>query len=173
MDRRSYHHFFIGTWRLTETAESYVLPPVRFVGALVPATMLEGFLGGFLSTGMRLSYTRRQEDLDPFTRAVGLHLPFTEGDFTLEVCLLPSFGNCVLEVSKLSVESLRPLLGDFLFKAMQDSKYRMNEEMRGKSLTSAVDVLKDDIGDTRLRVKANYEAGLWIWNLFSPTPSIT
>jgi len=103
-----------------------------------------------------------------------MHDPLTGTDFTLEVYQLPAFGDCVLEAGKFSVESLRPLLGDYLFKAMMDSTYRTNEEMRGKPLTSAVVVLKDGSGDKILRVKVNYDAGMWMWNVFSATnPSIT
>ena len=141
--------------------------------AMVPATTLELVLGGFLFTGMQLSHTRRQED-SLLTRAAYMHDPLTGTDFTLEVYQLPAFGDCVLEAGKFSVESLRPLLGDYLFKAMMDSTYRTNEEMRGKPLTSAVVVLKDGSGDKILRVKVNYDAGMWMWNVFSATnPSIT
>jgi hypothetical protein len=133
---------------------------------IVPATALEAVLGRFLFNGMQLSRTRRQED-SVFTRAVYLHLPIAQGDFTLEVFQHPTYGDCVLETGKLSIEPLRCLLGDFLFEAMMNSTYRRDEEARGKLVTSAVVILKDDNGDKRLRVKANFDAGAQIWNVMS------
>jgi hypothetical protein len=98
---------------------------------------------------------------------VYLHLPIAQGDFTLEVFQHPTYGDCVLETGKLSIEPLRCLLGDFLFEAMMNSTYRRDEEARGKLVTSAVVILKDDNGDKRLRVKANFDAGAQIWNVMS------
>jgi hypothetical protein len=129
-----------------------MITPAHGSGATLAPTedaMLEGVLGNILFTGMGLSHTRRGEALQMYTKAVSLHFAIElNGDFTLEVYLRPSFGQCILDVIKLlSVESLRGLLGGFLFEAMNVSNYRRGEVMLGYSLTSAVLIVDNSSGD--------------------------
>jgi hypothetical protein len=126
---------------------------------------LEEILGNFISTGLRLSHTRKNDMQRRFTGAARLCLPQEQDDITLEVWLHPSFGDCILETSKISVEELQGLLGSYLFTAMKASKRRKEEELvEEETLTSAVKVLKDDSGDRKLKVIVSFDVGLSIWN---------
>lgn len=140
--------------------------------------MLERSLEHFISTGMRLGHTRREEERQRlrqrFTKAARLRLPLQEGDdIILEVWLHPSFGQCISVANELNVEELRGLLGENLFMAMKASKRRKEEELAKKeTLTSAVKVLPDSSGDRKLEVTISFDSGVRIWgDAFPPCDS--
>jgi hypothetical protein len=130
---------------------------------------MEGLLGSVLFTGIGLSQKRRQELQNPLTNAVRLYIGENScADFTLEVWLHPCIADCIFEASKLSLEALRCLLGDTVFKAMIASKYRKGEETIGKLLTSAIEVLPVQGGDRRLLVTVDCMMGFTIWDVMCP-----
>lgn len=152
------------------------LPHVNLGNAIIVAgvSALEGILSSFLFAGMKLSYTRRKDAVPGITHAVRLWTPLNRGeDITLEVCVEPSFGKCILALNKESVQDLHSVLDSFLFGAMNASRRRKEEVADGNlTCTSAVEVVEDvgDKGaDSQVRITVDFSTGMGIWNnAFTP-----
>lgn len=128
---------------------------------------VKGFLQSFISSGVQSSITRNREGSARLTATVRLRLPLQEGeDVLLEVLLHTSFGECIAEVSKRSLEELRVMLGDYLFTAMNSSNMRKKEDTMVS--TKAVNVREDCSGDSKLGVMLNFDMGLSIWESAFP-----
>ena len=141
------------------------------IAMMAEVDKLESTLGGYLFKGMDASRMRNGEKdggMTTLTDTVRLHLAYQEGeDFKLEVWLCSSIGKAISQAKMRSVEDMRSMLGDYLFKAMEASNRKQEEETTAISeSTGAVNVSfhdGDESSDCKVEVMLNFGAGLYVY----------
>jgi hypothetical protein len=129
---------------------------------------LKNITGNYLFEAINNSALRRREEgtgQSTLTDAVRLYAALNTGeDFVLEVCLCASVEGMFIQAKASSFDSLRCLLGDYLFEAVKASKKRRDEEEQGMmKSTCAVDMSVPSAGgrgaDGQLKIMLNFEVG--------------
>lgn len=161
-----------------------MLPPVQSVShndasdlntaRTATVAKLDRILGDCLQTGMNASRLRKGEverGMMTFTDAVRLHLAHQSGeDFKLEIWLCPSIGRAAYQARANSIERLRRVLGDYLFKEMSTSNWWRNATTTSAELSAVnVSFTHGDIGDCKLEVLLNFEAGRYLMDELYPS----
>lgn len=119
-------------------------------------------IGVYLFVSMKTSIARKQEEekgMISLTDTVRLYFATQEGeDFKLTMWICSSAGDSISKANARSVNKLRDMLGNYLFKAMEASNKRVREQ--GAICTGAVAVFpggKDR--DSKLEVTLSFTVG--------------
>ncbi|PVH95540.1 hypothetical protein DM02DRAFT_617833 [Periconia macrospinosa] len=142
---------------------------MAWVAVMAEMTKIKSVLGSYLFTGIKSSHMRHGEgEATRLTNTVHLHLPYGPWqDYKLDIWLPSYFGISISQAAKRSAKELEAMLGDFLFKAMNDSN-----RMMGKSApTGAINVSypsQDDGDDCKVEVMLEFQAGGYVYKEIYP-----
>ena len=115
--------------------------------AHLTAVVADGFFaGGILEAAIDLGKMRRQEASQDseYTSRLRLYFPPDQADWILQIYISPILGKAIREVSALSYEDSKSLLGKTFGKGIDQSKWRKKEVEEGKQITSAINVFRDE-----------------------------
>ncbi|KAI1562078.1 hypothetical protein A1F97_05632 [Pyrenophora tritici-repentis] len=138
---------------------------------------LGSYLGAYLSNGIQESCMRKAEEQKGLrlTDTVRLLPPSEQHeDFGLEIWLHLSVGESIAQQVKdmRSIEDWKIILGNYLYRAMLESRFRKSEEDKSISRTSAARISfpngKDLDHDSRLAILISFEKGTEIWSRAFP-----
>lgn len=136
-------------------------------------SQLSRYLGAYLSNGIQESCIRKAEERNGLrlTDAVRMLPPFEENeDFGLEIWLCLPLGESIAEKVKhmTSIEEWETILGNSLYTAMLQSKFRKSEEERNILRSSAARISfpdgRDRDHDSKLAILISFEYGTEIWS---------
>lgn len=135
---------------------------------LADLDIMEKYVGDYLYSGVQLSHMRGGED-SRLTRALRLCLASDSGeDFILEIWICSSYGSSIVDKMRMmtSIEDWEKILGDYLYRAMKNSRSRKIEEETGMLRTSAVRISSPNGSnyDSKLEVMMSFEMGREVWD---------
>lgn len=125
---------------------------------------LDKFLGSFLCDGVETSPPRLSElkgGIITFTRAVRLYIPEAEGnDCIVEILLDSTTAERLLQLQLNSIDDIRPVLGDYLFYGVMESKLKQNEMSALVKFSHAVKLIYCDGFYYKLEVMICFQRGI-------------
>jgi hypothetical protein len=134
------------------------------MAVMAKVEVLENFLGSFLREEVEISPPRLSElRRGPYTitTAVRLYIPQTEGnDCIVEVFLDPRTAERLLQLQHNSINDLRPVLGDYLFDGVMESKLKQNETSSLVKSSHAVRLIDCDGFYCKLELLICFQKGI-------------
>lgn len=138
--------------------------PETQVALMANVRHLDNYLGPFLCEAVKTSPPRLLElkgGIVAFTGAVRLHIPQTEGnDFIVEILLDATTGTSISQPQNNSIDNIRPVLGDYFFDGMMESKLKQNEISSSVKSSHAVRLIYCDGFYCKLEVTICFQRGI-------------